>query len=121
MLSSDGFHNIFDMINPPPLIVVTCCILIFRRIAFLWDGMCASNESDSIIIFTVKLLEQSRWLACRLAGHGRICNTSADPITPAMIVVVKITFRWSGAILLQPLLPPSSFPEHYYDKRYKYV
>jgi hypothetical protein len=35
-----------------------------------------------------------------------------------LIVVVKITFRLSDIMLLQPLMPPSSFSEHYFDKRY---
>jgi hypothetical protein len=33
-------------------------------------------------------------------------------------VAVKIAFRWSGLVLLKPPMPPSSFPEHYYVKRY---
>jgi hypothetical protein len=37
------------------------------------------------------------------------------------IVVVKIRFQLSGAILLQPLMPPFSFPEHYYDKGIKLI
>ena len=32
--------------------------------------------------------------------------------------VVKITFRYSNVILLQPLMPPSLFSEHIYGKRY---
>jgi hypothetical protein len=34
-------------------------------------------------------------------------------------VVVTITFRLPDVILLQPLIPPSSFSEHQYEKRYK--
>jgi hypothetical protein len=43
------------------------------------------------------------------------------PCILPLTAVVKITFRLSGVILLQPLMPPSSFSEHYYDKRYHFA